>query len=287
MENYIEIGQHVILLWGTTANSEDLKESVNNLRAKVGSNGNIAVENISMLMKSSHTSGKFDLALVGFLYRENHSAEILGEIARILKPGGKLIIREPVSKSGKDVTNYKREEKLKSSLVLSGFINIGDPKECLQNGLEENLKLVEFHCFTPEFQFGSVAQLKLPQPLVAMKRNEQAAKVWTLSAMDALDDDVELLDSDQLLDEDDLKIPDPSSLKVCGTTGKRKACKNCSCGLAEELAEIRAPTEVKSSCGSCYLGDAFRCASCPYLGMPPFNPGEKVVLNQQQLKADA
>lgn len=77
-------------------------------------------------------------------------------------------------------------------------------------------------------------------------------KVWKLD----IDEDDEMIDADDLLDEEDKKLPTSESLRVCSTTGRRKACKDCSCGLADELeAEAKGkaidpnPTQ-KSSCGS-------------------------------------
>lgn len=79
------------------------------------------------------------------------------------------------------------------------------------------------------------------------------SSVWKID--DTVDDEVETIDPDNLLDDDDLKKPDAEGLRVCSTSGKRKACKNCSCGLAEELemeqAEKQEPKDMpKSSCGN-------------------------------------
>ena len=91
----------------------------------------------------------------------------------------------------------------------------------------------------------------------------------------------ELIDEDDLLDEEDLKQK-VATKSDCApdAAGKRKACKNCSCGLREmqENGDDNVPAPPKSACGSCGLGDAYRCADCPYLGKPAFKPGEEIKL---------
>ena len=100
-------------------------------------------------------------------------------------------------------------------------------------------------------------------------------------------DDTDLVDDliDDLVDEDDLLssydllmsgliIPDKISNKDCKTS--RKACKDCTCGRADEPLENKSKS---SMCGNCYLGDGFRCNTCPSKGLPPFNPDEKVMIN--------
>jgi anamorsin len=124
----------------------------------------------------------------------------------------------------------------------------------------------------------------------------------------------EVIDEDGLLLEDDLKIPlqhvslpQPPPLYVSLLTGfialecqpesrkkRRRPCKDCTCGLStqHEAEDLKLKSDdlndeldftVKGkmgSCNSCSLGDAFRCSSCPYIGLPPFNPGGEVkILN--------
>jgi anamorsin len=128
---------------------------------------------------------------------------------------------------------------------------------------------------------------KQPKPAETVKVAAVEKVAWTISA----DDDDELIDEGLLLDQDDLVIPATSPAEGCAT--KKKACKDCSCGRAEEemmaekmvldissdpLQGVTVVTNKTSSCGSCYLGDAFRCGTCPYLGMPAFKPGEVVTI---------
>ena len=40
-------------------------------------------------------------------------------------------------------------------------------------------------------------------------------------------------------------------------------------------------------CVQCGLGDAFRCSTCPYRGLPSFEMGKKIELGSDFLTADA
>eukprot|EP00268_Persea_americana_P028311 TRINITY_DN27497_c0_g1_i2.p1 TRINITY_DN27497_c0_g1~~TRINITY_DN27497_c0_g1_i2.p1 ORF type:complete len:161 (-),score=39.09 TRINITY_DN27497_c0_g1_i2:393-875(-) len=108
-----------------------------------------------------------------------------------------------------------------------------------------------------------------------------------------IDDDLDLIDEDSLLTDEDLKKPQQPLVNDCEVGTTRKACKNCTCGRAEaeeKVQKLGLTTEQlnnpQSACGSCGLGDAFRCGGCPYKGLPPFKMGEKVSLAGNFLLAD-
>ncbi|XP_072291311.1 anamorsin [Eucyclogobius newberryi] len=284
-------GDRVLLVWTQPSDPEVLGKMAADVQTAVGHRGKVSMENAERLVLSSHAASSFDWVLSSSRW-DSHTAQGLCEMARVLRPGGQLQLQEPVPRR----ESVQTVEKLIAALKLSGFVSVTEVSPSEQDSVRT--KALQGPCLSaskPNFEVGSSSQIKLS--FGKTKRPEKAAldsnaaKMWTLSANDMADDNVDLLDSDALLDEEDLKKPEPTSLKaaVCGegTVKKKKACKNCTCGLAEELdqeSEAKPNGNLpKSACGSCYLGDAFRCASCPYLGMPAFKPGEKILLDSNTL----
>lgn len=60
----------------------------------------------SSVFSAAHKESSFDIVLSGVIPGSAvlHSAEILAEMARILRPGGRLFLREPVETAvGKEI----------------------------------------------------------------------------------------------------------------------------------------------------------------------------------------
>ncbi|KAK1321819.1 hypothetical protein QJS10_CPA03g02570 [Acorus calamus] len=198
----------------------------------------------------------------------------LEEIARVLKPGGIVLFQTylPPNEFG-----AKPSATLERKLLLTGFV------EPDVNHLKPLLQLEGVQPFTVKakkasWKLGSSFSIKKP------------ARVLPKVQID--DDDMDLIDEDSLLTEEDLKKPELPPAGDCEVGSTRKACKNCTCGRAEEEDKVKLGltdeflNNPQSACGNCGLGDAFRCGGCPYRGLAPFKLGEKVVLSGDFLAAD-
>jgi len=194
----------------------------------------------------------------------DQSLDVFFEIFRVLRPQGKL------SYFSADRT-FEVSEKISSNLTIAGFADI----TITQDGND-----AVFVSNKPDWESGVTQGISLKKKVTVD---------WSNNNND------ELMDASDLLSEQDLIKPDLSAVSDCKTS--KKACANCSCGRAEMetqdsikkqkvTLEMLENPGVGSSCGSCGLGDAFRCAGCPYAGLPAFKEGEKIVLPDDYFQDD-
>lgn len=189
---------------------------------------------------------------------------VLFEALRVLKPNCKVVIEN-------SIPTRSAGQLLDGDLQIAGFMNSMVAKDPSTG--------VRFAVATkPDVAVGAAAKVNIGQ--------DSSAK-WEMSALDLAEGD--LVDEKDLLDDglDTTKIPGGCGDAPAAEGGKKRACKNCSCGLAEQEAAgivAGAPKTVEekitksSSCGNCAKGDAFRCAGCPFLGKPAFEPGQERVM---------
>ncbi|EGP83217.1 uncharacterized protein MYCGRDRAFT_111387 [Zymoseptoria tritici IPO323] len=256
------------------------------------------------------------------------SREVIERISQSLKPGGRL-----KAQSGSTFGKAEQTEAILAGLVADGA-EITKPAAAAA-------QTVKLSFGRKKANAAAVPANDVEAANTAKRKSEDIstnvvqatpAGVGFINNVDDLDDDYEddedefpsdealqnaaRIDPESLLSEEDRQKPliIPEACKP--NTKRRRACKDCTCGLAQRIeAEDKATrlaadanlaklqlnepskssnaamlqaddlTEVDftvqgkvGSCGNCALGDAFRCDGCPYIGLPAFKPGEQVTL---------
>ena len=222
---------------------------------------------------------------------EQLSPETLANFFDLLQPGGRVGIVVVLKKGGgeEDSSSAMMHKEVSKRLTLEGFedVVVSETQTSVSG-----TSATKVSGRKPTWERGvtfSLGEKKTKKTLVS-----KASGAWEEDE----DDRDEMIDEDALLTEKDKAKPTTAEGEGVGCPPTRKPCKDCTCGRKEEeeMKENATPASsvvkmdlendpndetFKSACGNCALGDAFRCAGCPYLGQPAFkeNDGEgKVVM---------
>lgn len=260
-------GQSVVVI---VDNKEQRASVVDEVKAQV-QNGQVSVFELGASLSSV---SKVDGVIA---YGASHIDNTLEQALAALKPGGFVALYVPTNADVK-------EDDVQDKLMFSGFVNSKTTKAG---------EFSEFSSSKPDWEVGASQKLNLKKPANNLS-TQDSNNIWSSKT----NTDEDLIDEDSLLDESDRNAKPSTKADDCevGTQGK-KACKNCTCGRAD-MPEEGAPVQPKitkemlenpgvgSNCGSCGLGDAFRCGGCPYRGLPSFKVGEKITLPDNYMADD-
>ena len=211
---------------------------------------------------------------------EQLSPETLRAFFDLLKPGGRLGVFVKGGGEEEDSSSAMMQKEVSKRLTLEGFEEVVVSEQTSVSGT----RATKVSGRKPKWERGvtfSLGEKKTKKTLVSK------ASAWEE------DDDErdEMIDEDALLTEKDKAKPTAEGEGV-GCPPTRKPCKDCTCGRKEEeeMKENATPASsvvkmdlendpndetFKSACGNCALGDAFRCAGCPYLGQPAFKENDE------------
>lgn len=210
---------------------------------------------------------------------EQLSPETLSAFFDALKPGGRLGVFVKGGGEEEDSSSAMIQKEVSKRLTLEGFEDVVSEQTSVSG-----TDATKVSGRKPKWERGvtfSLGEKKTKKTLVSK------ASAWEE------DDDErdEMIDEDALLTEKDKAKPTAEGEGV-GCPPTRKPCKDCTCGRKEEeeMKENATPASsvvkmdlendpndetFKSACGNCALGDAFRCAGCPYLGQPAFKENDE------------
>ena len=211
------------------------------------------------------------------LHSSELSPETLSAFFDALKPGGRLGVF--VKGGGEQDSSSAIQKEVSKRLTLEGFEDVVSEQTSVSG-----TRATKVSGRKPKWERGvtfSLGEKKTKKTLVSK------ASAWEEDD----DDRDEMIDEDALLTEKDKAKPTAEGEGV-GCPPTRKPCKDCTCGRKEEeeMKENATPASsvvkmdlendpndetFKSACGNCALGDAFRCAGCPYLGQPAFKENDE------------